>query len=203
MSALLTAKKDSKRTRILEAAKRQFSHVGIKGTTMQDIAREAEIAVGTIYKFFPDKDALVLAWVDEHRQLLLSQMQETLQGAVPADEKLWNFLRVRLQTVEEVRDKPAVAELSRAVLRLTPEVIGMMTQMVLQYLEGILEEGRCTGVLASVKPREDAEILFLALGGFFSTTPDRFAPPATEENMLRVVNWFIAKWKLPLPKSQS
>jgi len=28
---------------------------------------------------------------------------------------------------------------------------------------------------------------------------EHFAPPPTEDNMLRVVNWFIAKWKLPLP----
>src|SRR3954463_14679623 len=118
-SLLLTAKKDSKRTRILDAAKRRFGRFGIKATTMLDIAREAEIAVGTIYKFFPDKDALILAWVEEHRELLFSQMEETLQGPASTDDKLRNFLRVRFQTVAEVRDKPAVNELSRAVLRLT------------------------------------------------------------------------------------
>src|SRR4051812_15036404 len=149
MSALLTAKKDSKRTRILEAAKRHFGRVGIKGTTMLDIAHEAEIAVGTIYKFFPDKDALILAWVDEHRHLLNSQLEATLQKPVPADEKLVEFLRIRFQTVEEIRENPAVAELTRAVLRLTPEVIVSMTQTVLLNLEAILEEGRRTGCLPS------------------------------------------------------
>ena len=42
-SLLLTAKKDSKRSRILEAAKRRFGRFGIKATTMLDIAREADI----------------------------------------------------------------------------------------------------------------------------------------------------------------
>src|SRR3954465_15320923 len=121
MTGLLTSKKDSKRCRILEAAKRRFGRFGIKATTMLDIAREADIAVGTIYKFFPDKDALILAWVDEHRHLLMSQFEATLQKPLPADDKLREFLRVRFKTVEEIREKPAVAELTRAVLRLTPE----------------------------------------------------------------------------------
>src|SRR4051812_14499809 len=165
-SLLLTAKKDSKRSRILEAAKRRFGRFGIKGTTMLEIAREADIAVGTIYKFFPDKDALVLAWVDEHRQHLDSQFAATLGKSAPADEKLREFLCIRFQTVDEVREKPAVADLTRAVLRLTPEVIETMTKTTLLNLEGILEEGRRNGVLPSARPREDAEILFLALTGF-------------------------------------
>jgi AcrR family transcriptional regulator len=203
MSAVLTAKKLSKRTRILEAAKRHFGRVGIKGTTMLDIAREAEIAVGTIYQFFPDKDALILAWVDEHRELLHEQLEVTLRKAAPADEKLREFLSIRFQTVEEIREKPAVAELTRAVLRLTPEAVEEMTQTVLRNLRAILEEGRRTGCLPSAEPENDAEILFFALAGFFAGTPDRIQLPPSEKNMLRVVDWFISKWKLPRLKSQS
>jgi AcrR family transcriptional regulator len=203
MSALLTAKKDSKRTRIFEAAKRQFGRVGIKATTMQDIARAAEIAVGTIYQFFPDKDALILAWVDEHRQLLHAQMGAVLDEPLTADEKLRKFLRIRFQTVEAVREVPAVAELTRAVARLTPQTITDLTETVLRYLENILREGRRTGCLPSAEPRKDTEILFLALSGFFAGTPDGIQAPPTEANMLRVADWFISKWKLPRPKSQS
>jgi AcrR family transcriptional regulator len=203
MSAALTAKKLSKRTRILEAAKRHFGRVGIKGTTMLDIAREAEIAVGTIYQFFPDKDALILAWVDEHRELLNQQLEVTLRKPAPADEKLREFLSIRFQTVEEIREKPAVAELTRAVLRLTPEAVESMTQTVLHNLQAILEEGRRTGCLPSAEPETDAQVLFLALSGFFAGTPDRIQVPPSEKNMLRVVDWFISKWKLPRLKSQS
>ena len=198
-SLLLTAKKDSKRSRILEAAKRRFGRFGIKATTMLDIAREADIAVGTIYKFFPDKDALILAWVEEHRQLLGSQFEAVLRQPLPADEKLRQFLRVRFETVEAVREEPAIAELTRAVLRLTPQTIVEMTESVHAILEAILEEGRATGCLPSAKPKEDVAVLFFALAGFFAGTPDPIAPPPTEANMLHVVDWFIAKWKLPLP----
>ena len=203
MSSLVEARKDSKRSRILEAAKRRFGRFGIKGTTMQDIAREAEIAVGTIYQFFPDKEALILAWVDEHRLLLQSQYESVLQQPLDPDQKLREFLRVRFRTVEEIREKPAVAELTRAVLRLTPDTVAIMTQTVLVILESILQEGRRDGSLPSAEPKRDAEILYHALSGFFAGTPDRIQAPPTEETMLRVVDWFISKWKLPRPKSQS
>ena len=197
MTATAVARKDLKRLRILEAAKRRFGVFGIKATTMQDIAREAEIAVGTIYQFFPDKDALILAWVEEHRELLRSQYESALGIAGQADEKLREFLRVRFRTVEEIREKPAVAELTRAVIRLTPNTVADMTQTVLGIIESILEEGRRAGVFPSAKPKEDAEILFYAMAGFFAGTPDRIQAPPTEAMMLRVLDWFIKKWKLP------
>lgn len=203
MSALIDARKDSKRLRIFEAAKRHFGRYGIKGTTMQDVAREAEIAVGTIYQFFPDKDALILAWIEEHRQLLQSQLTEVARQSLPADEKLREFLRVRFETVEDVREKPAIEELTRAALRLAPQVVTEMTATVFCHIEGILQEGRRTGCLPSAEPKADAEILMLSLCGFFTGTPDRLLPTPTEGMMLRVVDWFIAKWKLPRPKSQS
>lgn len=203
MRSLIATRKDSKRARILAAAKRRFGRFGIKATTMQEIARDAEIAVGSIYQFFPDKDALVLAWVDEHRQLLHAQLEAVLQKQQPADEKLREFLRTRFRAVEAIREEPAVAELTRAVLRLTPQTVEEMTQSVLQSLEAILKEGRRTGCLPSAEPKADAEILFFALSGFFAGTPDRIQAPPTEKNMLRVAEWFIAKWKLPHPKSQS
>ncbi len=203
MSSLLATKKDSKRVRIFEAAKRRFGRFGIKATTMQDIARQAGIAVGTIYQFFPDKDALVLAWVDEHRQLLHTQLEGILRRPLAADEKLREFLRIRFRTVEVIREEPAIAELTRAVLRLTPQSVLEMTQTVLQYLETILKEGRRTGFLPSAEPRKDAEILLYALAWFFTPEPDPVQAPPTEESMLRVVNWFISKWKLPRQKSRA
>lgn len=203
MSRLLATKKDSKRARIIDAAKRRFGRFGIKATTMQDIARQAEIAVGTIYQFFPDKDSLVLAWVEEHRQLLHTQLEGILRKPMAADEKLRDFLRIRFRTVEVIRKEPAIAELTRAVARLTPRSVAEMTQTVLQYLETILKEGRRTGCLPSAEPRKDAEILLYALAWFFTPEPDPVQSPPTEESMFRVVNWFIAKWKLPRQKSQA
>ena len=194
-----SSKKDLKRSRILEAAKRRFGRFGIRATTMQDIASDAGIAVGTIYQFFPDKDALILGWVEEHRELIRSQLEEVLAKPLPAEEKLREFLRLRFRTVRTVREEPAIAEITRVVLRLTPESIREMSKMALNHLRTILDEGAMTGTMPSVRPAEDAEVLFLALGGFFTASDDPIQGPPDERAMMRVVDWFIAKWKLPCP----
>ena len=202
MSALVATRKDLKRQRVLDAAKRRFGRFGIRATTMQDIAREADIAVGTIYQFFPDKDALILAWVDEHRQLMHAQFAAALRAPRPADAKLREFVRLRFHTVRQMREEPAIAEITRAVLRLTPKAVPEMAQTAVGQLRLILEEGLRTKCLPSVDPARDTEILFHALNGFFPAVEDPILGPPDEKTMQRVVDWFIEKWKLPRPKSR-
>ena len=49
------------RQRILEATLALHSEKGILGTSWQDIARRADVSVGTVYKHFPSLDELVPA----------------------------------------------------------------------------------------------------------------------------------------------
>ncbi len=51
-------KSEEKRFRILEAALRVFSDKGYYGSSIPSIAKEAEVATGTIYVYFKDKQAL-------------------------------------------------------------------------------------------------------------------------------------------------
>jgi AcrR family transcriptional regulator len=203
MNDRVAARKLLKRCRILDVAKRRFGRFGIKATTMQEIARDADLAVGTIYQFFPDKDALVLAWVDEHRQLMHAQFAQVLAEPLPADEKLRAYVLLRFHTLKRMREEPAIAEIARAVVRLTPEAIPEMTQIALDHIRTILHQGRRTRCLPSVHPREDADVFFHAMDGFFPTVEDPIGGPPEEKTMLRVVDWFIKKWKQPCPRSRS
>ncbi len=50
---------DDKRRRILDAALRTFAERGYHGTSVPEVAEEAGIGVGTLYRYFDNKDALV------------------------------------------------------------------------------------------------------------------------------------------------
>jgi TetR/AcrR family transcriptional regulator len=50
--------KEARRTLILEATERVFQAKGIQNATMDDIAREAELAKGTIYLYYRNKEEL-------------------------------------------------------------------------------------------------------------------------------------------------
>jgi AcrR family transcriptional regulator len=47
-----------------EAALRHFAERGFSGTKIDDIARAANVTVGTVYRYFPDKQALLGSLID-------------------------------------------------------------------------------------------------------------------------------------------
>ena len=73
----------SRRTveRILDTAARIFHEQGYAGATTNDVADEAGVSVGSLYQYFPNKDALLVALTRRHIEsttaglaCLLSQM---------------------------------------------------------------------------------------------------------------------------------
>jgi AcrR family transcriptional regulator len=53
--------------RILDAAERCFARAGFHRTTIQDIAAEAGMSPGNLYRYFPSKDAMVAGLTERDR----------------------------------------------------------------------------------------------------------------------------------------
>ncbi|WP_394842616.1 TetR/AcrR family transcriptional regulator [Pendulispora brunnea] len=76
---------------ILDAARRLLCHYGPHKTTIAEIAREAEIGVGTVYLEFASKEAIIGALSDLEHALVLDAMHEAIarkraEGASFADQ---------------------------------------------------------------------------------------------------------------------
>src|SRR5919107_3191422 len=54
----------ARREQILEAATRVFAEKGFRRATTRDVARTAGVSEGTIYNYFKNKDALLMAILD-------------------------------------------------------------------------------------------------------------------------------------------
>ncbi len=79
----------ARREVILEAADRLFRHYGPQKTTMADVAREANIGVGSVYLEFPSKDALVEALSRRRYSTVLDAMRAAAaEPGVPAVARL-------------------------------------------------------------------------------------------------------------------
>ena len=72
----------SRRTveRILDAAARIFHEQGYAGATTNDIAAEAGVSVGSLYQYFPNKDALLVALTKRHIEAATAGLAELLNG---------------------------------------------------------------------------------------------------------------------------
>lgn len=55
--------KDKKRKIYLEAAVKHFEHFGYENANMSKLAKELEISVGTLYKFFDNKENLYFEYI--------------------------------------------------------------------------------------------------------------------------------------------
>jgi AcrR family transcriptional regulator len=65
---------------ILEAATRVFEEADYQGSTTNKIAELAGVSVGSLYQYFPNKDALVLALFERYLDHRLKDFEETYKS---------------------------------------------------------------------------------------------------------------------------
>jgi len=69
-----------RRAQIVEAAKRRFREAGFHTTTMTDIAAQAGVSVGLLYRYFPSKDDIIRDIIEADLEVQL----QTIEGALDA-----------------------------------------------------------------------------------------------------------------------
>lgn len=83
-----TREKVARREAILSAAKAVFAEKGLLAATIDDVARRAEVAKGTIYLYFKAKEEMFAALMDEGLALVGTRFREAVDLSLPADENL-------------------------------------------------------------------------------------------------------------------
>jgi AcrR family transcriptional regulator len=190
---------DDKRQRILKAARKRFRHYGFKKTGMQEIAGDAGVAVGTLYLYFKDKDALLVAGTEEYVARHRRQAEAILASDASAADKLRRYVLDRFRASRATRaggHRPA-AELLREVLRVRPERRVEEGRMMAEYFVRILRMGMETGELHTTDAERDARVFLLSLAFLFPSPLDERAPVPTEKDVLLVVDWFLRVWRQP------
>jgi TetR/AcrR family transcriptional regulator len=101
------SRKDRERERhrkeILKAAERVFALKGYQGATVEEIAKEAEFAVGTIYKFFKGKEELYIQAAESLFQEFMRQFEQTVLSIADPEEALGALIELRLTYSEAHR----------------------------------------------------------------------------------------------------
>lgn len=87
--ARLKNEKEDRKRLILDNALSLFKENGLNGTTIRQIAKASDLAVGTIYLYFPDKTQIFCALLIEGYDLLLKHLKKT-PHAYSAEENIEN-----------------------------------------------------------------------------------------------------------------
>jgi AcrR family transcriptional regulator len=89
---------------ILEAAYRVFAERGFEQATMDEIAKAAGVAKGTLYLYYPSKQEIYSAALHRIAVDLAARTAAAVEGAAGIEAKLQAFIATRLRYFEEHRD---------------------------------------------------------------------------------------------------
>ena len=89
-----------RRSEIINAARAVFARKGFAKGIIDEIAREAGIAKGTVYLYFPSKTEIYKAVLDHDIARLQLVTLSRIDSAAGLREKLWAFIATRLENVE-------------------------------------------------------------------------------------------------------
>src|ERR1700749_3215301 len=94
-------KKQENRAQLLAAARAVFAEMGFGAASVRDIVRRTDLATGTFYNYFEDKDAIFAAVVGEITDELLRRHRLGRTKATTAEEFMRRHFEVYLSFIAE------------------------------------------------------------------------------------------------------
>lgn len=119
---------------ILDAAESVFSGLGVDGTSMQMIADRAGSSVGSLYHFFPNKDAIVDALGARYADAIRAANEEAMPlelAHLPAEDL---FERILTSQVRFIERTPAFDAVHQAVQRNCPAINDALNQALVGHV---------------------------------------------------------------------
>jgi AcrR family transcriptional regulator len=155
---------DVPKARILQAARTRFESFGFRRTTIAEIARDAGIAVGTVYRYFENKEEILVAAVNEASEAWLVDARAILAGPGTAEER---FSRLGKSSIEYFRkDVLLRSVLDRDAEIILAPLIDRIYQRLVQQLVAVMAQAVRDGIrersFRKIDPEQAAFILLIA-----------------------------------------
>jgi AcrR family transcriptional regulator len=130
------------RNRILESATKLFAQKGYAGTSVREIALEAQVAKPTIYYYFESKENLYAQLLMEELSKLMDSIQRALKGK-SAQEKLEKFAQAYLSYFFSQEDviKVIFRELFGLIEAEREKLVSRYFRNILSQISKVLVEG--------------------------------------------------------------
>jgi TetR/AcrR family transcriptional regulator, fatty acid metabolism regulator protein len=154
---------EEKRKQILDAAVRVFARKGYHESRVGDIAKDAGVAYGLVYRYFDSKEAVLEAVFREAWGRLLAALREVEEADAAAPERLQLVVKIVLRTW---RDDPDLVRLLVREVTRSPQLQRKIDEIAQAFalLERIVAQGQEEGtVRGDLDARLAAWMLYGAL----------------------------------------
>jgi AcrR family transcriptional regulator len=158
----LRADAERNRTRLLDVARAAFAS-GQVPVTLEQIARDADVGIGTLYRHFPTREALVEALYRQELADLCASAGDLL-AALPPERALRTWMD---RFAGYVRAKREMADALRAVFAAGAMTVSEAREQLAAAVQAILDAGIAAGTL-----RDDvrADDIVATVVGMFTAT---------------------------------
>jgi AcrR family transcriptional regulator len=153
------ATKEANRAAILRAARDVFADLGYGAATVRDIVRRTDLATGTFYNYFPDKEAVLRTLVEDIAAEARRRVRAARRAASTAEDFVRDGYRAYFRFIAEDPQTFALLRRNTGTIRVVfgEPMIGAGISELRSDLEW--------GVRAGVLPPHDVELMASAMVG--------------------------------------
>ena len=162
---------------IVHTAVELFAERGYAAVTMADIASAVGLARTSLYRYFPDKDHILLAWLRTEIDGLIEQSQVIAAADRPAIERLADWFRLQLDYLEDPEHQ-VFATIAATMGTLGPAVRAELTaqhRRLYATVETIVADALSSSSPAARPGRRDPAVVAALVIGLFRAAGDALA----------------------------
>lgn len=141
-------KDENKHQKILHAAIKVFSEKGFYNSRVSEIAKEANVADGTIYLYFKNKDDILISLFEEEFGKIVQNMRAALDKEKDALQKIKRFAITHLSIVSKQQELGEVMGVEvRQSSKFMKEYINKPFIEYLNIIRSVVTEGQEKGLI--------------------------------------------------------
>lgn len=151
--------KAANREAILQAGREVFVEMGFGAANVRDIVRRTDLAAGTFYNYFPDKESVFRALVQESATEIRVRVREARRRATTLDAFVEGGFRAYFEFVNDDRDTLELMRRNAGTIRtlFDEPAIGAGTEELRRDLDD--------AIAAGLLPPHDSEYMAAAMVG--------------------------------------
>lgn len=182
-----------RRKLIVEAATKSFSLFGYKATTMDQVAKLANVGKGTIYTFFKNKEELFEEIISTLVKEMIAEAESVIQPDLPFTENvhraLYRLLEFRSQ--HQLMIKLVQEETEMGTLAVS-EMLQHVENQIIAYLKQKIDAAITKGAIPAVNTEITS---FLLLKMYIALVSDweRHHQPLSSEQIAEIMKVFLVK----------
>lgn len=177
--------KEQRRVDILDSARQAFLKHGLEQTSMDRIAQEAELAKGTLYLYFKNRDELLMALIADDFDRLIEMLEKVTASDIDPERKLlasigtFNEFSKQNEFFYQVMTQFNIRSLIQHDCESEPVChFRTVNQRMMELLTSVVQEGVDKKIFFIEQPVQDIVVqLIISLKGAMVILRNNMLPP--------------------------